>query len=81
MKRVALKHSIILCITILSLAGCNGEIRSRVLTPTDLRAELSKPEGLRGVFGYYDRTAIEVDDLTQLVDAAGKREHCVLRPE
>jgi hypothetical protein len=54
------------------ISACNGEVRSRLLTPDQLQAELSKPEGIRGVFGYYDKDVIEVDQLTQLTDASGK---------
>jgi hypothetical protein len=54
------------------LAACNGEVRSRVLTPEQLLAELSRPNGIRGVFGYYDKSVIEEDELTQITDASGK---------
>jgi hypothetical protein len=62
----------ILFVLTLSLVACNGEVRSRLLTPAQLQAELSRPEGIRGVFGYYDKSVVETDDLTQLVDASGK---------
>src|SRR5438046_1359595 len=37
-----------------------------------MQAELSRPEGIRGVFGYYDKTVVETDELTQLADSSGK---------
>jgi hypothetical protein len=41
-----------------SLGGCNGEVRTRLLT-------------IRGVFGYYDKTVLEIDKLTSLTDSKG----------
>ena len=32
----------------------------------------ARPEGIRGVFGYYDKTVVETDELTQLADSSGK---------
>jgi len=54
------------------LLACNGEVRSRLLTPAQMQAELSRPEGIRGAFGYYDKTVVETDELTQLADSSGK---------
>jgi hypothetical protein len=54
------------------LIGCTGEIRTKLLSPQQLDTELRKPEGIRGVFGYYTRSVIEVDNLTQLTDVNGK---------
>lgn len=65
-------RTFILIVVALPIVGCNGEIRSRMLTPAELQAELSRPEGIRGVFGYYNKVAIEDDDMTQLADASGK---------
>jgi hypothetical protein len=62
--------ALVTCATI--LCACNGEVRSRLLTPEQLQIELSQQNGMRGVFGYYDKTVIEVDRLTQLTDANGK---------
>lgn len=53
------------------IAGCNGEIRTRAWTPTDLQPALSTPDGVRGVIGYYNKGAIRIDMLTQVVDKTG----------
>jgi hypothetical protein len=69
---MTLIYSIAPVAIVLVLVGCNGEVRTRLLTPEQLQTELSRPEGIKGAFGYYDRTVLEIDQLTQLTDANGK---------
>src|SRR5260370_2215919 len=51
--------------------GCNGEIRKRAWTPASVQQTMSSPDGIKGVFVYYEKGAIEIDLLTQVVDKTG----------
>jgi hypothetical protein len=65
-------ENVVVLAIIIGLGGCNGEVRSRLLTPEQLQSEMSNPGGIKGVFGYYDKSVLEIDRLTQLTDANGK---------
>jgi hypothetical protein len=66
------KVPVLLSAALALLGACNGEIKSRVLTPEQLQAEFSNPQGARGIFGYYNRSAVEIDMLRGLADNSGK---------
>jgi len=55
-----------------TLSGCNGEIRTKLWKPADLQNEVAKEDGIKGVFGYYPKTVIEVSEFTQVLDKDGK---------
>lgn len=55
-----------------ALFGCTGEVRTKLLTPQQLETEMRQPGGIKGVFGYYNRTVIEVDEPTSLTDNKGQ---------
>jgi hypothetical protein len=41
-------------------------------SPEELKKELTKGEGVKGVIGYYTKAVVEVSVLTQIVDKDGK---------
>jgi hypothetical protein len=59
-------------VLMLAMSGCNGQIRTKLWTPAELEKELAREDGIKGVFGYYTKTVIEVSYLTQILDKDGK---------
>ena len=57
---------------IFALCACNGMIKSKLWTQENFVNAASTNQVFDGIFGYYQRPVLEVDEMTQLSDKDGK---------